>query len=198
MSALRRRSKRISKSERVMLDITEPTAVQDIVVTLEVSAHGAKVLARRHLQKDSKGTAMFIAAGRKVPCRIAWQRTPGADGRMETGLEIYTNGNFWGLDLAGSEVDPEPAKPLPAALRAPDSSAKPAAAGRSSSPSHPAVSAGKQEPSATMKAVLQALGNNRSESLPIDLWCLLVDSLEAKGVFTRAELIAMLKKMGKG
>jgi hypothetical protein len=198
MSALRRRSKRVSKSERVMLDITDPSPVQDIVVTLEVSANGAKVLARRHLQKDSKGTAMFITAGRKVPCRVAWQRAPGADGRMETGLEIYSNGNFWGLDLAGSEVEPEPAMPLPDALRAtPEPAAKPAAS-RPSNPSHPAASPAKQEPSATMKAILEALGNNRSASLPIDLWCLLVDNLEAKGVFSRAELIAMLKKIGKG
>jgi hypothetical protein len=198
MSALRRRSKRISKSERVMLDITDPAPVQDIVVTLEVSANGAKVLARRHFQKESKGTAMFIAAGRKVPCRIAWQRAPGPDGRMETGLEIYSNGNFWGLDLAGSEVEPDPPKPLPAALRASEPAAKPS--GRSSSGSHPVVSApaAKKEPSATMKAIIEALGNNRSASLPIDLWCLLVDNLEAKGVFSRAELIAMLKKIGKG
>jgi hypothetical protein len=187
MSALRRRSKRVSKSERVMLDITDPApTVQDIVVTLEVSEHGAKVLARRHLLKEARGMAMFIAAGRKVPCRIAWQRAPGPDGRMETGLEIYANGNFWGLDLAGSEVEPEPEKPLPAALRP-----------VSSTPSTPAATPAR-EVSATMKMILEALSQNKSASLPIDLWCLLVDNLEAKGVFSRAELIAMLKKIGKG
>jgi len=198
MSALRRRSKRISKSERVMLDITNPAPVQDIVVTLEVSAHGAKVLARRSMQKEARGTAMFIAAGRQVPCRIAWQRQAGPDGRMETGLEIYANGNFWGLDLAGSEVAVEPS-PLPPALKVsisvPAPAAKPSAATHPSHASHPAIPATK---SASMQAMLETIGGNRSASLPIDLWCMLVDNLEAKGVFSRAELIAMLKKIGQG
>jgi hypothetical protein len=202
MSALRRRSKRISKSERVMLDITNPGPVQDIVVTLEVSAHGAKVLARRSMEKEARGTAMFITAGRQVPCRIAWQRAAGPDGRMETGLEIYATGNFWGLDLAGSEVavEVEPSKPLPPALKVsvsvPAAAAKPsAAASRPSHATHAAIPAAK--PSST-QAMLEALGGNRSASLPIDLWCMLVDNLEAKGVFSRAELIAMLKKIGQG
>ena len=104
MSAKRRRSKRVDKSERVMLNLATPTAVQDIVVTIEVSAHGAKVLARRRMAPEARGVALYIAAGRQVPCRIAWQRAPGPDGRMETGLEIYSNTNFWGFDLTGSEV----------------------------------------------------------------------------------------------
>jgi hypothetical protein len=206
MSAARRRSKRISKSERVMLDITDPTPVQDIVVTLEVSANGAKVLARRHMDKEARGTAMFISAGRKVPCRIAWQRQPGPDGRMETGLEIYSNGNFWGLDLTGSEVDPEAPRPLPAALRA--SGVTPAGGLKvpAATPPKAVVASPGSKPAAppaaakggTMQAMLEALGKNRSASLPIELWCMLVDNLEAKGVFSRAELIAMLKKIGQG
>lgn len=171
MSAKRRRSKRVSKSERVMLNITEPSPVQDIVVTLEVSEHGAKVLARRHLKPESRGTAVFIATGRSVPCRVAWQREPGPEGRMETGLEIYATSNFWGLDLHGSELEPEPAPVLVAA-------AKPAAAPNS------------------VSAMVDAMGASKA-SLPIDLWCSLVDNLEAKGVFTRVELAAMLKKIAE-
>ena len=186
MSAKRRRSKRVSKSERVMLSISEPSPVQDIVVTLEISQHGSKVLARRHFVADSRGTALFIAAGKQVPCRVAWQRAPGAEGRMETGLEIYSNANFWGLDLAGSEVDPEPA--LPAAL----SLVKPAPAA-AVAPSASAPSS----VSAMIAALSANLGPTKSASLPIDLWCALVDNLEAKGVFTRAELTATLKKMGQ-
>jgi hypothetical protein len=190
-----------------MLDITDPTPVQDIVVTLEVSAHGAKVLARRHMEKEARGTAMFISAGRKVPCRIAWQRQPGPDGRMETGLEIYSNGNFWGLDLAGSEVDPEAPRPLPAALRVagvtPAGGLKLPAATPPKGVALPGAKPAATPPAAkehggTMHAMLEALGKNRSASLPIELWCMLVDNLEAKGVFSRAELIAMLKKIGQG
>src|SRR5258708_3034738 len=172
MSAKRRRSKRVSKSERVMLNIVEPTAIQDIVVTLEVSEHGAKVLARRHLKPDSRGTAVFIATGRQVPCRVAWQREPGPEGRMETGLEIYATSNFWGLDLHGSEVDPEP-EPVAAAVAAPS---KPA--------------------SSSVSALGDAMGTSKG-SMPIDVWCALVDNLEAKGVFTRVELAAMLKKISE-
>jgi hypothetical protein len=173
MSAKRRRSKRVAKSERVMVSITDPPPVQDVVVTLEVSQHGAKVLARRHFLADSRGTAMFIATGREVPCRVAWQRSPGAEGRMETGLEIYSNSNFWGLDLEGSELEPDPPPPKPAAAT-PKAAAPPSVA-----------------------AMVDALESKNSATLSIDLWCALVDNLEAKGVFSRAELIAMLKKLGQ-
>ena len=109
MSAKRRRSKRVSKSERVLLSITDPTEIQDVVVTLEVSQHGAKVLARRKLQANSRGTATFIAGGKQVPCRVAWQRPPGAEGRMETGLEIYPTGaNFWGDFHDGTKQSQDP------------------------------------------------------------------------------------------
>jgi len=175
MSAKRRRSKRVSKSERVMVSITDPAPVQDVVVTLEVSQHGAKVLARRHFPKDSRGTATFIATGREVPCRVAWQRAPGTEGRMETGLEIYSNSNFWGLDLEGSELEPEA---LPQSLTA----AVPRAAAAKAAAS-------------SVAAMVDALGSKNSATLSIDLWCALVDNLEAKGVFTRAELTAMLRKL---
>jgi hypothetical protein len=175
MSAKRRRSKRVSKSERVMVSITDPSPVQDVVVTLEVSQHGAKVLARRHFVTDSRGTAMFIATGREVPCRVAWQRAPGAEGRMETGLEIYANGNFWGLDLEGSELEPEL---LPHALTA----------------AAPKAAAGKVAAS-SVATMVDALGSKNAATLSIELWCALVDNLEAKGVFTRAELAAMLRKL---
>ena len=174
MSAKRRRSKRIDKSERVLLNLATPTAVQDIVLTIEVSSHGAKVLARRKMVADAKGSARLLSAGREVPCRVAWQRPPGKEGRMETGLEIYSNTNFWGLDLSGSEIAPEPVEaPPPAALEAP---APPSAA-----------------------ALLEALDTKANPAqLPVELWCALVDSLEAKGVFTRQELIGMLRQLGKG
>ena len=173
MSAKRRRSKRVDKSERVLLNLSSP-ALQDIVLTIEVSAHGAKVLARRKMAADARGTALFIAAGRQVPCRVAWQRPPGAEGRMETGLEIYSNTNFWGLDLSGSEMEPEPVEAPPAA--APEAGTSPSAA-----------------------ALLESLDAKANPAqLPVELWCALVDSLEAKGVFTRQELIAMLRQLGKG
>ncbi len=171
VSAKRRRSKRVSKSERVMLNIVTPSPVQDIVVTLEVSAHGAKVLARRHLEVDSRGTATFIAVGRQVPCRVAWQRPPGPEGRMETGLEIYSQTNFWGLDLEGSEIEPAPIAPPP-----------------------PRVS---KENVETIGELVETMKASASPTLSIDLWCVLVDTLETKGVFSRTELIAMLKKLAK-
>lgn len=166
MSAKRRRSKRIDKSERVMLNLSTPTAVQDIVVTIEVSANGAKVLARRKMAPDARGMALYISAGRQVPCRIAWQRAPGPDGRMETGLEIYSNTNFWGLDLSGSEV--EEAAPVV------------------------------DQPPLTAAILLEALDMKLDSSrLSVQLCCALVDSLEARGVFTRDELIATLRHMSQ-
>ncbi len=173
MSAKRRRSRRINKSERVLLKLATPVEIQDIAVTIEVSAHGAKVLARRKMAPDARGTATYIAVGREVPCRIVWQRPAGKDGRMETGIEIYSNTNFWALDLAGSELEPEPvAAPVATPVAAP---------------------AGSGSSAALLEAVR---GQAAAASLPMDLWCAIVDALEAKGVFTREELIAMLRKIG--
>jgi len=173
MSAKRRRSRRINKSERVLLNLSTPVAIQDIAVTIEVSAHGAKVLARRKMAAGARGTATYIAAGREVPCRIVWQRAAGTDGRMETGIEIFSNTNFWGLDLAGSELEPEP---VPA-------------------PEPPAVAA--LPTSGSAAALVEAVkGQAGAATLPMDLWCAIVDALEAKGVFSREELIAMLRKIG--
>jgi len=171
MSAKRRRSRRINKSERVLIHLTSPIDIQDIGVTIEVSNTGAKLLARRKMAPESRGIARFIAAGREVPCRIVWQRAAGPDGRMETGIEIYSNTNFWGLDLSGSEVEPVPE---PATAPAP-----------TVSDTGPA--------SALLESVKAQAG---AASLPLELWAALVDSLEAKGVLTREELIAMLRKIG--
>lgn len=177
MSAKRRRSKRIAKSERVLLNLATPVQLQDIVVTIEASAHGAKVLARRKMVPEARGVAVLISAGRQVPCRIAWQRPPGADGRMETGIEIYSNTNFWGHDLSGSEVEPEPAvAPVVSEL----------------TPHAVTVRASAAD-------IVQELKNQYgSPNLPVDLWCVLVDSLENKGVFAREDLIVMLRRIGSG
>jgi hypothetical protein len=159
MSAKRRRSRRVSKSERVMVSLSKPVPVQDIAVTVDLSAHGSKVLARRKLPPNGQGMLQYISAGRQVPCRIVWQKPPGPDGRMETGVEIFSNTNFWGLDLSGSELESEvAATPAPAAP----------------APSAPMPPADSPE-----------------------LWAILVDELEAKGVVTRAELIERLQRLAK-
>jgi hypothetical protein len=120
---------------------------------------------------NARGTATFIAGGREVPCRIVWQRPAGTDGRMETGIEIFSNTNFWGLDLAGSELEPEPVPPEPP----------------------PASAPARSDSAALVEAVKGQAG---AATLPMDLWCAVVDALEARGVFTREELIAMLRRIG--
>jgi hypothetical protein len=89
---------------------------------------------------------------------------------METGLEIYSNSNFWGLELDGSELEPDP-------------------------PPSPPATAPKPAALASVANMVDGLASKNSATLSIDLWCTLVDNLESKGVFTRAELTAMLKKL---
>ena len=93
---------------------------------------------------------------------------------METGLEIFSNTNFWGLDLSGSEVEPE-IEPEPAPAPAP---------------------VGVTTPEASVASLVEELQTQGSSSgLPLKLWCAIVESLEAKGVFTRDELISMLRRL---
>lgn len=176
-----RRSSRVQKSERLMLNITSPVPVQEMVSTIMVSRNGAKVLTRRRLIPESRGTALFISAGREVPCRVAWQDAPRADGQMETGLEIFSPSEFWGSPELGT---PRPSE----------------AAARSTVP---AVAKGAGPDTASAPASPQRLLEqfrtaSDPESFPLHLWSGLIDALEAKGLFTRDELIGMLRKLGRG
>ncbi len=180
-----RRTPRVSKSERIMLNITSPVPVQEMVSTLLVSKNGAKVLSKRRLIPESRGTALFISAGREVPCRVAWQAAPGPDGQMETGLEILSASEFWGA------AEPGPAEP--GAARAPTAAPN----------TMPDVPRGTSPVAAAAPlSPLELLEKFRRESDPesfsVELWSGLVDALEAKGVFTRDELIGMLRKLGRG
>lgn len=175
MAAKRRRSARVPKAERLLLNITSPVAVQEIALTVEVSEHGAKVLSRRRLLPESRGSALLISAGRQAPCRIAWQKAPGPDGRMETGVEIYSNTNFWGLGIGPGETAPAPQEP----------------------PEPPAPEPAAAAPPSARELLEQLQAQAVSDSFPLQLWGELVDALEAKGVFTRDELIGMLRKLSR-
>ena len=71
------------------------------------------------------------------------------------------------------------------------------AANPSTSPPKPAAATPKAAAPSSAATMVDALESKNSATLSIDLWCALVDNLEAKGVFSRAELIAMLKKLGQ-
>lgn len=169
-----RRSERVDTVQRVLLEIQSP-ALKEIVITEEVSENGAKVLARRKIPQGAKGTLQVLSSGRQVPCRVVWQRPEMVgDGRMETGIEIFSNSNFWSISFQGPEGAPPPPPPEPAPK---------------------AVEAPPPNPQAVVEAVSSAA--ERGPEALAHLWSLLVQALEEKGVFTRDDFIATLQRMGK-
>lgn len=169
----RRRSNRIEQAERVLLHLETSGALKEVVMSVNISQQGVKVLARRRMAPNSRGTALRLSAGREAPCRIVRQDPPGAEGLMETGLEIDTpNTSYWGFSAWQSEIEPEPA-PAPVVADVP-----------AAPPSLPEL----LEP-------LRAQAGE--ESFSVQLLCGIVDALEAKGLFTRDELIGTLRKLGR-
>lgn len=172
-----RRSERVDTRQRMMLEIVHPVALKEIIITEEVSWHGAKVLARRKIPKESRGLLHMVPSGRQVPCRVVWQKSElDGDGRMSTGIEIYPTTNFWGLSFQGAEF-PDPLS-VPAAV-----------------PGGPAGG----EPARDAAAILASMTGERADpsSSLLVLWSGLVQALQDRGIFTRQDLITTLQKMAK-
>lgn len=172
-----RRSERVDTRQRMLLEILHPVAIKEIIITEEVSWHGAKVLARRKIPKDSRGLLHVVPSGRQVPCRVVWQKSElDEEGRMWTGIEIYSPSNFWELSFQGAEF--------------PDPLSVPAAVSSGQAAAEPALDA------AALFAAMTGERTDPSSSLLI-LWSGLIQALQDRGIFTRQDLITTLRKMAK-
>jgi hypothetical protein len=141
-----------------------------MVSTVDISLHGARVLAQRKHKPESRGTVELLGARRVVPCRVVWQATErNEQGFLETGLELGLEQTSW-TSLFNA---------LPFA--------KPDAAG-----GPPADSSGEIAPVASEIADAQA---SRGDQAIIELWSALLELMETKGVFTRDDFIATLRKI---
>ena len=87
-----RRSKRVPATHRLFLTIPSPggtKVVKEVVSTLELSRHGARVRGQCPLEPGWNGVLAELRSLRKANFRVAWQaQSPGAKGYLDTGLEF--------------------------------------------------------------------------------------------------------------
>ncbi|HWP83593.1 MAG TPA: hypothetical protein VNN17_00245 [Terriglobia bacterium] len=168
-----RRSKRVPGVVRLLLTVLGPTGAEiakEIVSTIELSRHGARVRGRRSLRQNAEGTVTQLSSGRQARFRVAWQKqTSGHPGFLDTGLEILSEFDYWGKSFDESK---------------PEYSDSPGAA----------EAATAQELIAELKRNADGPDGGRSLEL---LWCALVEHLEAKKVLSRDELIRAVRSIAE-
>ena len=181
-----RRSKRVPAAQRLLLTILGPTGseiAKEIVTTVEVSVHGARLRGIRTFRADSQGVLTQLGSGQQAPFRVAWQaKVPSNPNFLDTGVELLSGFDFW--EVAFSE---------PAAAPAPVATPAPVAA--TPAPiEHPPISP--QEVLDELERTSQASGDQRARTLEA-AWCNLIEQLEERKVFSRAELLASLRTIGQ-
>ena len=175
-----RRSKRVPAAHRLLLTILGPTGTEiakEIVTTVELSLHGARVRGIRTFRPDSQGLLTQLDTGQQAPIRVAWQARAASNPRfLDTGVEFLSEFDFWGI--SSSEPTAEPTKPTP--------------------PAAPI-----QSPSISPQGLLDELektsqpsGDHRARTLEA-AWCNLIEQLEERKVFRREELLASLRDIGQ-
>jgi hypothetical protein len=177
-----RRSKRVPAEHRVLLTILNATGLEiakEIVTTVEVSLHGARVRGIRTFRQDSQGMLTQLSSGSQAPVRIAWQAKAASSPKfLDTGVEFLSAFDFWGATFS------EPLAEVAAA--AGPEAATPAAAPPPISPQGLLEQLETSAPSAA--------GDRRARALEA-AWCSLIEQLEERKVFTRDELLASLRNM---
>ena len=171
-----RRSERVPVTHRLLLTILGPSGaviLKEIVTTVEISQHGARLRGRRTLESNWKGVVVQLSSGLQAPCRIVWQAKSASEPAfLETGVEILAPYNFWGRSFSNPDAEPEPAEIVI------------------------------EDASVTPEVLLRELGEASDSQSQGDMqvletvWCGLVEQLEERNLFTRAELIAAIRKIG--
>jgi hypothetical protein len=170
-----RRSDRIPATYKLILTILGASGsevLKEIITTLEVSRHGARIQGRRTLQKDWKGAFVQLSSGRQAPVRIVWQaKSDAASEFMESGVEILADYDFWGKAFSEGDLQAEQAAIVI------------------------------ENSSITPEELLQAFAKHsafqaeQSGRLLESLWCGLVQQLEERGVIGRQDLVKSIRKV---
>ena len=167
-----RRSRRIQAKHNLLMTILGPDEneiAKEIVSTVELSKHGARVRGRKPIEPGSAGVLVELRTLRKAPFRVAWHAKTGEQEYLDSGLEFTEDFDFWGDDFPSAR--------------------KKAAAN------------GEQEISANelLQEVLKAAGtpSQESERFWEGIWSGLVEQLEERNIFARAELVTYLRKIGQ-
>ena len=183
-----RRSKRVPVAHRLLLTILGPTGTEiakEIVTTVEVSAHGARVRGIRTFRPGSEGLLTQLGSGQQAPFRVAWQTRAASDPKfLDTGVELLSELDFWGVAFsaptAEPKAEPAPATPVAAPVAAPIES--------------PRISP--QALLDELEKTPQPAGEHRARMLEA-VWCHLIEQLEERKVFSRDELLASLRSIGQ-
>ena len=169
-----RRSRRIPAAHRLLLTIFGPTGseiAKEIVSTVELSQFGAHVRGRRILRPEAEGLLTQLSSGRQARIRIAWQKSDTTTGFFDTGVEILSGFDYWGMSFA----EPAPAPAVPSC-------------GAASTPLTTEELLGelKQTPS----------GDSGARLLET-IWSGLIEQLEARSVISRDELICSVRSIAQ-
>lgn len=168
------RHPRFEVVHRLMLRIAKPHSIEDIVTTVDVSMHGARILSRRSLPVDARGTIELTETRRQVPCRVVWQKKQrNEDGCFETGLELG--------------LDPATRKCLWPELGGPGAS----------HPSAPAAPHPAAEPAGSVVDLLAERHAKAGLDGLSDLLSAVIGVLEKRGAIKREELIETLRSLGR-
>jgi hypothetical protein len=171
-----RRSKRLPAKHILMLTILGPSGnevVKEVVKTVELSRHGARIRGRRALEPDWRGVLLELKSLRQAPFRVAWQdKAPAGQGYLDTGVEFLGDFEFWEQTFSNENKEPVHAITI-------------------------------QNDVVSPKELLQELLDSpafearESGRLLKEIWCGLVEQLEERNFFTRAELVASLRKIAE-
>jgi hypothetical protein len=178
----KRRSKRVSAAHRLMLKILGADGgdvVKEVVTTVELSRHGARLRGRRALTLDARGLLVQLRSGEQIPFRVAWQiKAPAGQGYLDTGVEFLEDSDFWKQTFSREETAPAAAEEAATPLRK--------------------LPPEKLLPEKLLEDLLQSPAfQDRESGLFLEgVWCGLVEQLEERHVFTRAELVASLRAIG--
>jgi hypothetical protein len=172
-----RRSNRVQSAHRLLLTVLGPggnEVAKEIVTSIELSRHGARVRGYRKLPRDAQGVLTLLTSGRQANVRIAWQQKAESDpNMMDTGLELLSGFDFWGLTFR-------------------DPNAKAAAAGASQRSKT-------LQPIDLLDELQKAFagsGSGRTDALET-VWCGLIEQLEAHKIIRRDELIAAIRSIAQ-
>ena len=183
-----RRSKRLPAAHRMLLAIVNSSGseiAKEIVSTVEISQHGARVRGRRMFRAGSEGLLTQLSSGRQARIRVAWQEKVEAHpGYLDAGVELLNGFDYWRVSFADI---------------APVESSTPAAAGVAGEAPQPVPVSAEALPAQPLTAQelienLAAESADRPQVLEA-LWCGLVDQLEARNALSRTDLIAAIRTL---
>ncbi|MBI4479082.1 MAG: hypothetical protein HY651_03570 [Acidobacteria bacterium] len=167
-----RRSRRIPAAHRLLLTIFGPTGseiAKEIVSTVELSQFGAHVRGRRMLRPEAEGLLTQLSSGRQARVRIAWQKSDTTAGVFDTGVEILSGFDYWGISFA---------EPAPAV----------SSCGAASTPLTTEELLGELKQTAS--------GDSGSRILET-IWSGLIEQLEARKVISRDDLISSVRSIAQ-